>query len=128
MAVSSATTSGVGVVSGEGYTTGVSEGWYTHYAFLNYCPNCGHYNCLIRGLKRNDELTCIYCDSDYSFSGREKVYHSGAWLTPYYPEPEPEPVVSKMETPQKAEPQSKMDVLNETFQTHRHKTKLIHYL
>ncbi len=79
----------VDVLTGEGFTTGVNEGYYTHYSFLNYCPLCGYYDCLERGIKRNDEISCYRCGADYSFSGKEKMYRPRAWLTPYYPEPEP---------------------------------------
>ena len=43
-----------------------------------------------------------------------------AWLTPYYPEPEP--TISKKETVQK--PQTHLERLNSTFQSYRHTTKL----
>lgn len=82
-------THAVDVITGDGFTTGVNEGYYTHYSFLNYCPLCGYYDCLERGFKRNDEITCTYCDADYSFSGKEKLHRPRAWLTPYVPEPEP---------------------------------------
>jgi hypothetical protein len=77
------------IITGSGYTTGTGEGWYTHYSFINYCPMCDHYNCLERGLKRNDEISCYQCGADYSFSGKEKLHRPRAWLTPYVPEPEP---------------------------------------
>lgn len=83
------------VINGEGRTTGINEGWYTHYSFVNYCPLCDHYNCLERGLKRNDEISCSHCRADYSFSGKDKTYNPRAWLTPYTPEPEP--TISKTE-------------------------------
>ena len=82
---------GVDVLNGEGYTTGVNEGYYTHYSFYNYCPLCDHYGCLERGLKRNDEISCYRCGADYSFSGKDKTYKPRAWLTIYEPIPEPEP-------------------------------------
>ena len=74
------------VISGSGYTTGVGEGYYTQYAFYNYCPLCHHTNCLERGLKRHDEITCYKCDADYSFSGKEKLYNPRGYLVPFYPE------------------------------------------
>ena len=108
------------IISGEGFTTACGEGYYTHYSFISYCPHCHHYNCIIRGVKRNDELTCTICGADYSFSGREKVYSNSYYLTPYYPEPEP--TISKKETVQK--PQTHLERLNNTFQSYRHTTKL----
>lgn len=87
---------GADVLTGEGYTTGINEGWYTHYSFENYCPLCNHYNCLERGLKRNDEISCYRCGADYSFSGKDKTYNPRAWLTAY--EDEPETTISKTET------------------------------
>jgi hypothetical protein len=84
------------IITGSGYSSAVNEGWYVdQYMFYNYCPHCHHIDCLVRGLKRNDELTCVFCDADYSFSGREKVYQNPYYLEPYTPEP----VVSKTETP-----------------------------
>jgi len=77
------------VITGSGYTTGIHEGYYTHYSFINYCPLCDHYNCLERGLKRSDEISCYRCGADYSFSGKDKTYNPRAWLTVYIPEPEP---------------------------------------
>jgi len=110
------------IISGEGYTTSCGEGYYTHYAFISYCPHCHHYNTVYRGIKRYDELSCTYCGADYSFSGREKVYSNPHYLTAYYPEPEP--VVSKTETTQKSEPATHLERLNNTFQSFRHVTKI----
>ncbi|MEN6293531.1 MAG: hypothetical protein ABFD07_16145 [Methanobacterium sp.] len=75
------------VITGSGYTSGTGEGYYTEYSFLNFCPLCGHYNCLEVGVKRYDEITCVRCDADYSFSGKEKHIPARGWLTPYEPEP-----------------------------------------
>lgn len=74
------------VISGEGYTSGVNEGYYTHYSFINYCPLCGAHESLDIGVKRYDELTCVVCDADYSFSGKDKTYKPRAWLITYVPE------------------------------------------
>ena len=50
--------------------------WSTH-TYIDYCPNCHHYNCLInkhkRGAIHEKELTCKYCDSDFCVvCGKEK--------------------------------------------------------
>ena len=73
------------IITGEGYTTGYGEGYYTHYSFYNYCPLCGATDSLERGVKRYDELTCTVCDADYSFSGKDKTYNPRAWLIPQPP-------------------------------------------
>lgn len=73
------------IITGEGYTTGCGEGYYTEYCFINYCPLCQHYDCVYQGIKRYDELTCTVCDADYSFSGKEKLYNPRAYLIPYNP-------------------------------------------
>lgn len=40
--------------------------WHTK-TFVNYCPNCKHYNCLRKNPKGvpEKELTCAHCDCDY---------------------------------------------------------------
>ena len=49
---------------------GCNYGYYWHTnTFVNYCPHCGNYNCLVNKHKwqarYEQELTCKYCDSDY---------------------------------------------------------------
>lgn len=104
------------VISGCGYTTGVNEGYFVHYSFYNYCPLCGHRNCLERGLKRNDELSCWFCRADYSFSGKEKLYCPRAWLVPY--SPKPEPVVENVTTQPVAK--TPLDLAKERVQSYSH--------
>lgn len=88
LGVGSANATDCEIITGSGYSSGVNEGWYVHhYSFYNYCPHCHHYNCLGRGVKRYDEITCTQCDADYSFSGKEKVYRYPYYLEPYTPEP-----------------------------------------
>lgn len=107
------TANATSVISGEGYTTGCYEGYYTHYAFYNYCPLCGHIECLMQGYKRYDEITCTVCDADYSFSGKEKMYNPRGWLTVYSP---PEATISKKETTQKKP--TKLELMKKTVKTH----------
>jgi hypothetical protein len=86
------TSQAVDTITGEGYTSGIGEGYYTEYSFINYCPLCHHYNTLETYVKGVNEITCTHCDADYSYSGRDK--HEGyarAWLTSYV---EPEPPVT----------------------------------
>lgn len=57
-----------------GYSTSCMSGWViVNNTFQDYCPMCGHENCLGVGIKRNDEISCYYCDADYSFDGYEKM-------------------------------------------------------
>jgi len=56
--------------------------WSTH-TWVNYCPNCHHYNTLTVNPKGTyeGELTCSRCDSDYcGVTGKEKGYR-GTYLT-----------------------------------------------
>lgn len=58
--------------------------WSTH-TYLDYCPNCHHYNCLVNkhksGSVHERELTCKYCDSDYCVvCGKEKYSWSRVTL------------------------------------------------
>ena len=58
--------------------------WSTH-TYIDYCPNCHHYNCLVNkhksGSVHERELTCKYCDSDYCVvCGKEKYSWSRVTL------------------------------------------------
>ena len=58
--------------------------WSTH-TYIDYCPNCHHYNCLIDrhkwGAVHEKELTCKYCDSDFCVvCGKEKYSWSSKQL------------------------------------------------
>lgn len=60
--------------------------WSTH-TYINYCPNCHHYNCLgnkhKRGSVHEKEITCFRCDSDFCVRcGKEKYSWSRKNLTP----------------------------------------------
>ena len=51
--------------------------------FIDYCPNCKHYNALLKNPKGvyEREYTCKYCDSDYcAVTGKEKFDWSKVYL------------------------------------------------
>ena len=56
--------------------------WYTM-TWIDYCPNCHHYNCLLINPKcvPERELTCKICDSDFcGVTGKEKYSWSRVYL------------------------------------------------
>ena len=56
--------------------------WY-RFKFIDYCPNCHHYHCLLKNPKcvPEREYTCKYCDSDYcAVTGKEKYSWSHYYL------------------------------------------------
>ena len=56
--------------------------WY-YRTFIDYCPNCKHYNCLLKNPKRvpENEYTCAICDSDFDgVVGKEKYSWSNVYL------------------------------------------------
>lgn len=53
--------------------------------YVNYCPNCHHYNCLGNKHKwasrHEKEITCFRCDSDFCINcGKEKYSWSSVYL------------------------------------------------
>ena len=102
-------------ISGYGIASGTNEGYKTHFQFENYCPMCGYHGTLTWNPKgtKEGEITCSHCDCDYSVSGKEKMYKPRAWLTPYYPEPEP--TSSKMEQVQPT-PMTPLELAHHVFQ------------
>jgi nitrite reductase/ring-hydroxylating ferredoxin subunit len=64
-----------------------------YYYWEDYCPMCGHYDCLLVNPKGTyeGEITCSICDADYDGCTGAEKHGSGAraWLSPYE---EPEPV------------------------------------
>lgn len=61
---------------------GYSYQWY-YRTFIDYCPNCKHYNCLLKNPKGvpEREYTCKYCDSDFDgVVGKEKYSWSHVYL------------------------------------------------
>ena len=57
--------------------------WY-YCEFVNYCPNCHHYNVLVKNPKGTfeREWTCKRCSSDYcAVCGKEKYSWSRVYLT-----------------------------------------------
>lgn len=60
---------GYGVVEGDFKPSVASAYEYTwyHRAWLDYCPACGHYDCLLVNPKGvpESELTCSVCGADY---------------------------------------------------------------
>lgn len=58
--------------------------WY-YRTWVNYCPNCKHYNCLLKNPKHvpEKEYTCKICDSDFcGVTGKEKYSWSHVYLRP----------------------------------------------
>ena len=58
--------------------------WRTK-TYLNYCPNCHHWNCLgnkhKKGAVHEKEITCFRCDSDFCVNcGKEKYSWSHKYL------------------------------------------------
>lgn len=56
--------------------------WY-YKEFVNYCPNCHHYNVLVKNPKGTyeKEWTCRRCSSDYcAVCGKEKMGYSKVYL------------------------------------------------
>ena len=63
---------------------GVPYRWFTK-KYVNYCPNCHHWNCLgnkhKRGAVHEKEITCFRCDSDFCiYCGKEKYSWSRVYL------------------------------------------------
>lgn len=64
---------------------GCAYTWRTK-KYINYCPNCKHYNCLGNKHKwqsrYEQEITCFRCDSDFCVNcGKEKYSWSRKYLT-----------------------------------------------
>lgn len=62
--------------------SGYSYTWY-RFVWVDYCPNCHHYNCLLKNPKGvpEGEYTCAICDSDYcAVTGKEKYSWSNVYL------------------------------------------------
>ena len=65
---------------------GCNNGYYWHKrSFINYCPHCHHYNCLVNKHKwqsrYEQELTCKFCDSDFcGVCGKTKYSWSRTYL------------------------------------------------
>ena len=56
--------------------------WY-YRTFIDYCPNCKHYNALLKNPKGvpENEYTCRFCDSDFDgVVGKEKYSWSKVYL------------------------------------------------
>ena len=71
-----------GVVTATGWNSCCS-GWYkTSGTFINYCPICHSYGCLIYNPKHTSEgeWTCKKCDADYCICGRCKASGSNVHL------------------------------------------------
>jgi hypothetical protein len=71
-----------GTVTASGWNSCCS-GWYkTSGTFLNYCPICHSYGCLIYNPKHTyeGEWTCSKCDADYCICGRCKATGSNVHL------------------------------------------------
>jgi hypothetical protein len=71
-----------GTVTASGWNS-CSLGWFkTSGTFLNYCPICHSYGCLIYNPKHiyEGEWTCSKCDADYCICGRCKATGSNVHL------------------------------------------------
>lgn len=74
-------------ISGYFKPSGVYDDQYSHTwhykSFINYCPNCGHYNCLgVWKYCPERQISCYNCDSDYSgVTGYEKMNPPRSRLT-----------------------------------------------
>ena len=58
--------------------------WHTR-TYLNYCPNCKHWNCLTNkhkwAARYEHEISCSRCDSDFCICcGKEKMGYSKVYL------------------------------------------------
>ena len=62
--------------------SGYAYKWYTM-TWVDYCPNCHRYNCLLinpKGVPER-ELTCSFCSSDFcGVTGKEKYSWSRVYL------------------------------------------------
>jgi hypothetical protein len=61
---------------------GYAYRWY-YRTFIDYCPNCHHYNALLKNPKGvpENEYTCKFCDSDFDgVVGKEKYSWSNVYL------------------------------------------------
>lgn len=85
-------------ISGYFIPGGMYGGTSGYYEWINYCPNCGNYDCLLLNPKGTveGELSCAICDSDFDGCTGADKHADGAWgwLTPYTPEP-PQKSVNK---------------------------------
>lgn len=62
--------------------SGYAYKWY-YRSWINYCPNCHHYNTLLKNPKGvpEREYTCKRCDSDFcAVTGKEKYSWSHKYL------------------------------------------------
>jgi uncharacterized protein YcfL len=61
---------------------GYAYRWY-YRTFIDYCPNCHHYNALLKNPKGvpENEYSCKFCDSDFDgVVGKEKYSWSNVYL------------------------------------------------
>ena len=80
----SAESKAAGTVTASGWNS-CCLGWYkTSGTFINYCPICHSYGCLIYNPKHTSEgeWTCKKCDADYCICGRCKAKGSNVHLIP----------------------------------------------
>ena len=82
--------------------------------FLNYCPVCHHYGCLVRSWKQPEEegqWTCINDGTDWCMQDGWEKMPTGNRLVPYTP---PQPVKVNAANVE----QSQLDIYKETIETH----------
>ena len=77
----------IGVISGYFEPSGMYGGHSGYYDWVDYCPLCHHYNCLLNNPKGTyeGEITCGRCDADYDgTTGADKSGDGArAYLIPY---------------------------------------------
>jgi len=120
-------------VDGDGWVSatarcscGMSSYDYGTGTFIDYCPGCGHYNCLYfeQGPYSGPAYTspeglwaCNFCDRDYCAKCGKIHSGEGYWLIPTtIPEPEPTPEYDSAESPKEPTREERiLDMFNETM-------------
>jgi len=95
----------VGTIEGYFIPSGMYGGHSGYYTWMDYCPLCHHYNCLLNNPKGTyeGEVTCGICDSDYDGTTGADKHGDGAWafLIEYV---EPEPIIEAPQPQTQSEP------------------------
>lgn len=68
-----------GTVSGYFHPSGYYYGETGWHEWQDYCPLCGHYDCLMIGMKGiHDEISCKHCGADYDGTNGMDKWDGGA--------------------------------------------------